>query len=64
MKRITYPGDYCEDIAYCDNNCGGSCIGKRLWEKLRAYEDTGLTPEEIRGLATEILKRGDNHAIV
>lgn len=50
MKRLTYPGDYCEDIAHCDNNCGGSCQGKRIWEKLRAYEDTGLSPEEVEGL--------------
>lgn len=50
MKRLTYPGDYCEDIAHCENNCGGSCPGKRLWERLKAYENTGLTPEEVEDL--------------
>lgn len=50
MKRLTYPGDYCKDIAYCDNNCSTSCRNKQLWEKLKAYEDTGLTPEEVKAL--------------
>lgn len=50
MKRLTYPGDYCQDIAQCDNNCSESCQGKRLWEKLLAYENTGLTPEEVEDL--------------
>lgn len=53
MKRLTYPGDYCKDIAYCDNGCT-DCRNKQLWEKLRAYENTGLSPEEIRRL-----KHGD-----
>ena len=50
MKRVTYPGDYCEDIAHCDNNCGGNCRNKKLWERLKEYENTGLTPEEVEGL--------------
>lgn len=50
MKRLTYPGDYCKDIAYCDKNCSASCRNKQLWEKLKAYEDTGLTPEEVQRL--------------
>lgn len=49
MNRLTYPGDYCRDIAFCDNGCSG-CRSKQLWERLKAYEDTGLTPEEIRRL--------------
>lgn len=49
MKRLTYPGDYCKDIAHCDNGCG-SCPGKRLWERLKAYENTGLSPEEVEDL--------------
>lgn len=50
MKRLTHPGDYCEDIAYCNNGCATSCLNKKLWEKLKAYEDTGLTPEEVKRL--------------
>lgn len=56
MNRLTYPGDYCKDIALCDNDCGGSCRNKQLWEKLKAYEDTGLSPEEIVSLKMEVLK--------
>lgn len=47
MNRLTYPGDYCKDIAYCDNGCT-NCRNKQLWEKLKAYEDTGLSPEEVK----------------
>jgi len=50
MKRLTYDGDYCEDIARCGTGnslCGGKCRGRQLWERLKAYEDTGLEPEEI-----------------
>lgn len=54
MKRLTYPGDYCKDIAYCNNGCTTyctkSCLSKKLWEKLKAYENTGLTPEEVEDL--------------
>lgn len=50
MNRLTYPGDYCQDIAQCDNNCSESCQAKRQWERLRAYENTGLTPEEVKRL--------------
>ena len=51
MKRLTYEADYCEDIAYCnprESSCPeGGCLKKQLWEKLKAYEDTGLSPSEI-----------------
>ncbi len=53
MKRLTYEGNFCEDIAYCDprnSTCGGNCKRKQFWERLKAYEDTGLTPEEIKEL--------------
>lgn len=53
MKRLTYEGDYCEDIALCDpdsSTCGSNCRNRQLWEKLKAYEDTGLSPEEVKAL--------------
>lgn len=28
----------------------GSCSQREVWERLKAYEDTGLTPEEIKEL--------------
>lgn len=57
MKRLTYDGLFC-DIAMCDpgeSGCPkGGCSSKKVWERLKAYEDTGLTPEEV-----EVLKNGD-----
>lgn len=53
MKRLTYEGNYCEDIAHCDpreSTCSGNCKKRQIWERLKAYEDTGLSPEEIMAL--------------
>lgn len=47
MERLTFDGNFC-DIAQCrDLPCphGGSCTQRKVWEKLKAYEDTGLTPK-------------------
>lgn len=54
MKRLTYEGNYCEDIALCnasESACGGACPAKKIWERLKAYEDTGFTPQEIADMA-------------
>ena len=48
MERLTFEGNFC-DIAQCYHlPCphGGSCAQKQVWERLKAYEDTGLTPEQ------------------
>lgn len=46
MERLTFEGNFCE-IAQCacmkcpyDTNCSQ----KQVWERLKAYEDTGLSP--------------------
>lgn len=55
MSRVTFEGNFC-DIAQCLEVPGGSfcesgsCDQKRVWDRLKTYEDTGLTPEEILGL--------------
>ena len=49
MERLTFDGNFC-DIAQCrELPCphGGSCTQCKVWEKLKAYEDTCLTPEEV-----------------
>lgn len=57
MERLTFEGNFC-DIAQCREVPGGSfceddaCSQKKAWERLKAYEDTGLTPEGVR----EIMK--------
>lgn len=48
MGRLTFDGNFC-DIAQCrELPCphGGSCTQRKVWEKLKAYEDLGLEPEE------------------
>lgn len=47
MERLTFEGDFC-DIAQCRDlpcPCNGECSQRKVWERLKAYEDTGLTPE-------------------
>ena len=52
MDRLTVEGNFC-DISRCQNMPGGSfcedgaCSQRKVWERLKAYEDTGLTPEEV-----------------
>lgn len=52
MERLTFDGCFC-DIAKCAETPGGSfcengaCSQRKVWERLRDYEDTGLGPEEI-----------------
>lgn len=56
MERLTFEGDFC-DIAQCAETRGGSfceggtCSQRKVWERLKAYEDTGLTPERCAELA-------------
>lgn len=50
MERLTFPGNFCE-IGLCDGMaCVGTCSQKEIWKKLKAYEDAGLTPEEVQRL--------------
>lgn len=53
MERLTFDGNFC-DIVQCENTpngsyceSGGSCFLRKVWERLKAYEDTRLEPEEI-----------------
>ena len=56
MERLTFEGSFC-DIAQCDVIPGGSycesgsCTQRKVWERLAAYEDTGLTPERCAEFA-------------
>lgn len=47
MERLTFDGNFC-DIAQCrDSACrqSGTCTQKQVWERLKAYEDAGLSPQ-------------------
>lgn len=58
MERLTFPGNFC-DIAMCrEQVCVGRCSQRDVWERLKRYEDTGLTPEEV-----EDLKNGNSQKL-
>lgn len=49
MERLTFEGNFC-DIAQCrELTCpyNGACSARKVWERLKAYEGTGLEPEEV-----------------
>ena len=46
MERLTFEGNFC-DIARCKEvKCpyDTACSQKQVWERLKQYEDTGLSP--------------------
>ena len=49
MERLTFEGNFC-DIAQCEATPGGSycengsCAQREVWERLKAYEDAGISP--------------------
>ena len=52
MERLTFEGNFCE-IARCKEvKCpyDTDCSQKQVRERLKAYEDTGLTPKEVTSL--------------
>ena len=63
MERLTFEGNFC-DIAQCDvipggSSCeSGSCTQRKVWERLKAYEDTGLTPEEVKRMSNILMDVG------
>lgn len=47
MERLTFEGNFC-DIAQCNElpcKYDGNCSQKQVWERLKAYEDAGLSPQ-------------------
>ena len=52
MKRLTFDGNFC-DIAMCQETPGSSfcedgyCTQRKVWDRLKQYEDIGLEPEKI-----------------
>ena len=47
MERLTFEGNFC-DIAQCRElpcKYDGGCAQKEVWERLKAYEDSRLSPQ-------------------
>lgn len=57
MERLTFEGNFCE-IARCGYpTCPykDGCSQKQVWERLKQYEDTKRTPEQIEALEAAIM---------
>lgn len=65
MKRITFEGNFCE-IARCrEVKCpyDTACSQKQVWERLKSYEDSKLSPEDAANLHA-ILRLGDGMTLM
>lgn len=60
MERLTFDGNFC-DISQCRElpcQYNTACTQRQVWEKLKAYEDLGLEPEDYkRALSADIMVR-------
>lgn len=62
MKRLTFEGNFC-DIARCGYpTCPykDGCSQKQVWERLKAYEETGLSPEKVSWMKEVVEAAFDN----
>ena len=65
MARLTFEGNFCE-IARCKEvKCpyNTACSQKQVWERLKAYEDSKLSPEDAANLHA-ILRLGDGMTLM
>ncbi len=65
MERLTFEGNFCE-IARCKEvKCpyDTACSQKQVWERLKAYEDSELSPEDVANLHA-ILRLGDGMTLM
>lgn len=65
MERLTFEGNFCE-IAQCGYpTCPykDGCSQKRVWERLKQYEDSRLSPEDAANLHA-ILRLGDGMTLM
>lgn len=62
MERLTFEGNFCE-IARCGYpTCPykDGCSQKQIWERLKQYEDTGLSPEKVSWMKEVVEAAFDN----
>ena len=56
MERLTFDGNFC-DIAQCrELPCpyNGSCSQRKVWERLKAYEDTHMMPSDVMSMRMDM----------
>lgn len=59
MRFTLVDGDYCRDVCGQSNSClrllkGEICKDARMYRLLKEYEDTGLSPSEVRKLSRTV----------
>ena len=57
MERLTFDGNFC-GIAQCrEIPCpyNGACSQRKVWERLKAYENIGLEPESVEALKLSMM---------
>lgn len=56
MDRLTFDGNFCDIAQCCELPCqhGGSCSQRKVWERLKQYEDTRLTPNDVADMRDEL----------
>ena len=62
MERLTFEGNFCE-IARCGYPMcpyKDGCSQKQVWERLKQYEDTGLSPEKVSWMKEVVEAAFDN----
>ena len=50
MERLTFDGNFC-DLSKCGYRVcpyDGNCSQKQVWERLKEYEDAGMSPQACR----------------
>lgn len=67
MERLTFEGNFC-DISQCIGDhrmtsmcADGDCDARKVWYRLKEYEDTGLKPEDcgaFRAFMNEAISKG------
>ena len=56
MERLTFEGNFC-DIAQCKEiPCpyNGACSQRKVWERLKAYEDTHMMPSDVTSMRMDM----------
>jgi hypothetical protein len=53
MQRLTFEGNFCDIVMCQEQRYGeyckyGACSQRKVWERLKEYEDTGFTPNDIK----------------
>lgn len=65
MGRLTFEGNFCDIVRCKEVKCpyDTACSQKQVWERLKQYEDSKLSPEDAANLHA-ILRLGDGMTLM